>query len=84
MQFIAITLGDPAGIGPEIVVKSLSDPKVYEVCQPLVIGDKSVIKHALTICQQNADIHVVEKPQAGKYQRGTIDLIECDSFGLIR
>ncbi|HDN26712.1 MAG TPA: 4-hydroxythreonine-4-phosphate dehydrogenase PdxA [Thioploca sp.] len=77
---IAITLGDPAGIGPEIVVKSLSDSKVYEVCQPLVIGDKNVIVNALTICYQTADIHVIEKPQEGKYQLGTIDLIDLQNM----
>jgi 4-hydroxythreonine-4-phosphate dehydrogenase len=77
---IAITLGDPAGIGPEIVVKSLSDSKVYDVCQPLVIGDKNVIVNALTICNQTTELHLVEKPQEGKYQLGTIDLIDLQNI----
>jgi len=68
---IAITLGDPAGIGPEIVVKSLADSKVYEICQPLVIGDKNVIANALTICNLTAELNIVEKPAEGKYQLGS-------------
>jgi 4-hydroxythreonine-4-phosphate dehydrogenase len=73
---IAITLGDPAGVGPEIVVKSLSDAKIYEVCKPLVIGDKNVISDALNICNKKAEIHIVKKPQDGKYFQGVIDLVD--------
>lgn len=79
---IAITLGDPAGIGPEIVISSLSDPKVYEACKPLVIGDKNVISNALTICNHKADIHLVTKPQYGKYQLGSVDLIDLQNIDI--
>ncbi len=41
---IGITMGDPAGIGPEIVVKALSDPAMYEEARPLVIGDATAIE----------------------------------------
>ena len=40
---IAIAMGDPAGIGPELVLKVLSDPTVFERCRPLVIGDPGVL-----------------------------------------
>ena len=36
---IAITMGDPAGIGPEIIMRSLAHGEVYAWCRPLVIGD---------------------------------------------
>jgi len=42
--FIGITMGDPAGIGPEIIVKALSDPKIYDLCRPLVFGDRGALK----------------------------------------
>jgi 4-hydroxythreonine-4-phosphate dehydrogenase len=79
---IGITLGDPAGIGPEVVVKSLSDSKVYEVCKPLVIGDKNVLAQALTICQLKANLHLVEAPSAGRYTLGTIDLIDLHNIDM--
>ncbi|HCJ66185.1 MAG TPA: 4-hydroxythreonine-4-phosphate dehydrogenase, partial [Elusimicrobia bacterium] len=40
---LAITIGDPAGIGPEIVIKTLAKKEVYQICQPVVIGTKSVL-----------------------------------------
>jgi 4-hydroxythreonine-4-phosphate dehydrogenase len=37
-------MGDPAGIGPEIIVKALSDPKIYDLCRPVVFGDQGALK----------------------------------------
>jgi 4-hydroxy-L-threonine phosphate dehydrogenase PdxA len=39
LPVIVIPMGDPNGIGPEIIVKALADPSIYEVCRPLVVGD---------------------------------------------
>jgi 4-phospho-D-threonate 3-dehydrogenase / 4-phospho-D-erythronate 3-dehydrogenase len=41
---VAITMGDPAGIGPEVVLKALADPRVRNVCRPLVLGDLGVLQ----------------------------------------
>jgi 4-hydroxythreonine-4-phosphate dehydrogenase len=41
---IAITMGDPTGVGPEIVVKAVSDPGVYTICNPVIVGDKGILK----------------------------------------
>ena len=43
-------MGDPAGIGPEIVVKALNEAQVYEVARPLVIGDAGVLQKACEVC----------------------------------
>ncbi len=43
---ISIGMGDPAGIGPEIVVKALADPEIHRVCVPVVIGDARVLAGA--------------------------------------
>jgi 4-hydroxythreonine-4-phosphate dehydrogenase len=45
--FLAITMGDPAGIGPEIIVKALQLPKVWRVCQPLIIGSRPLLEHTI-------------------------------------
>jgi 4-hydroxythreonine-4-phosphate dehydrogenase len=47
---IGISMGDPAGIGPETIVKALALPKVRALCVPLVVGDISVIERALKLC----------------------------------
>lgn len=46
---IAVTMGDPAGIGPEIVVRALAQPEVRACCRPVVIGDPSVMARALEL-----------------------------------
>ena len=43
---IGITMGDPSGIGPEIVIKSLSDPEIKNLCTPVILGDFEIFKKA--------------------------------------
>lgn len=43
---LAITMGDPAGIGPEIIIKALSLKETYDKCAPIVTGDAAVMKYA--------------------------------------
>ncbi|MCK5522226.1 MAG: 4-hydroxythreonine-4-phosphate dehydrogenase PdxA [Thiomargarita sp.] len=77
---IAITLGDPAGIGPEVVVKSLCNPQLYDVCRPLVVGDKNVVENVLSLCDNvAAKVNVIEIPWQGAYQPNTIDLIDLQN-----
>src|SRR3977135_3893456 len=42
---IGITMGDPAGIGPEVVLKAVAEEEVREVCQPIIIGDAQLLAH---------------------------------------
>jgi 4-phospho-D-threonate 3-dehydrogenase / 4-phospho-D-erythronate 3-dehydrogenase len=46
---IAITMGDPAGVGPEIAVKALTNDEVLRLCDPLVIGDLAVLRRAAEV-----------------------------------
>ncbi|MBE7066813.1 MAG: 4-hydroxythreonine-4-phosphate dehydrogenase PdxA [Ruminococcaceae bacterium] len=50
MKRIAITMGDPNGIGPEIIVKMLADSFPYDQCFPVVIGNKDVLQEAANVC----------------------------------
>ncbi|WHH61568.1 4-hydroxythreonine-4-phosphate dehydrogenase PdxA [Petroclostridium sp. X23] len=79
---IGIPLGDPAGIGPEIVVKSLSKTEVYQTCRPLVIGDKDVVLQALKFCGLSLNIHSIQKAEEGTYELGTIDLIDLKNVDI--
>lgn len=76
---IAIPLGDPAGIGPEIVVKALAGRELYDLSRPLVIGDRKVVKQALDFCGLKLDIRTVDDPEDGGYEPGTIDLVDLDN-----
>ena len=76
-KIIGITMGDPAGIGPEIAIKALNKAALYDRCKPLLIGDKSVLNHYLEKHPDlNLTVNVVNKPSEGKYTFGTIDLVD--------
>lgn len=79
---IGITLGDPASIGPEIVVKALSNSDIYALCRPLVIGDEGVVKRALESTRLDLAVHTVQEPDEGRYEHGTIDLIDLGNVDL--
>jgi 4-hydroxythreonine-4-phosphate dehydrogenase len=71
---LAITIGDPAGIGPEIIVDALNDHRLVELCRPLVIGDGSVLESAAEM--KGIDIEVVRRddPATALYNKGTIEV----------
>lgn len=73
---IGIPLGDPAGVGPEIVVKALTDKNIFDRCRPVVIGDRSVIMQALGFCSLESIVNVISSPDEGVYEAGTIDVID--------
>lgn len=76
LPIIAIPMGDPNGIGPEIVVKALANPAVYEVCRPLVVGDAWCLARAMGFCGLNLMLHTVDDPETGLYQPGFVNLID--------
>lgn len=76
-KIIGITMGDPAGVGPEITVKALSDPSVYEKCKPLVIGDKEILERACRLVgAEKICVNPVSDPSQGLYRPGTIDVYD--------
>jgi 4-hydroxythreonine-4-phosphate dehydrogenase len=84
MPVIGITLGDPCGIGPEIIVKALANEKIYRACHPIVIGDRGILESAMTACGLNIDmeINVIDEPIKGKYRQGCIDLIDLKNINI--
>lgn len=77
---IGITMGDPAGIGPEIILSSLCKPSIYKVCRPLVIGDLKVLTAAKKYVQSRLHIKSVKNPDEGIYKFGTIDMLNLSEI----
>ena len=74
---LAITLGDPAGIGPEVILKALTHSDMYARCRPLVIGDRRILDRALPWVGNPAlDYDLVAEPEVGRYQPGLITLLD--------
>jgi len=82
-SLIAITMGDPAGIGSEICVKVLSKKEVYEKCKLLVIGDAQCIKDAMKFTgNNNLKVNIINSLEEGKYVFGTIDVLDLHNIDM--
>ena len=79
---IGITIGDPAGIGAEITVKSLNKKDIYKKSKPIVIGSKSVIEDAIKMISSNFKLNLIKETQEAKGEFGTIDLMDMDNIRL--
>jgi 4-phospho-D-threonate 3-dehydrogenase / 4-phospho-D-erythronate 3-dehydrogenase len=74
---IGITMGDPASIGPEITLKALGKREIYEACNPVVIGDASLMEQSLRIPGiPPVQIHAITSVGAARFTYGTIDVID--------
>lgn len=72
---IAITMGDPAGVGPEIIVKALSHVSVYQKCIPVVVGDKEALLDAIRFCNLPMELREIKDFEEAAGEFGTIDYI---------
>ena len=81
---IAVTMGDPAGIGPEIVAKSIADKATFDVARCIVIGDKKVMEKAIEIVGTDLKVNVVESPADGDYSYGVLNMIDLDNIDMSR
>ena len=79
---IAISAGDPAGIGPEVCVKALNLSEVYEICNPLVVCDKKIIEQAIEFCGLDLKANSVVEPGKGLYQFGIIDVLDIPNIDM--
>lgn len=78
---IAVPMGDPAGIGPEIVLRAAMSEEVSSKCGFIVIGDERILKRALTFSHMPAvEIRVIEKPEEGIYRAGVLNVIDLGNL----
>jgi 4-hydroxythreonine-4-phosphate dehydrogenase len=67
---IGITMGDPTGIGPEIIVKALSMEEPFQACRPIVFGDREVLSRAIQMQHLSATLEIIEEiPEDGYLPR---------------
>ncbi|MFB4299978.1 4-hydroxythreonine-4-phosphate dehydrogenase PdxA [Actinomadura sp. NTSP31] len=75
---VGITMGDAAGVGPEVVVRALADPDVRRGSRPLVIGDAERLRRAVEITGTGLTVRSVDGPEDAAYEPGTVDVIDLD------
>ena len=79
---IAVTLGDPAGIGPEIVVRTAADRQLFEEAKCIVIGDAGVVEQAIEVTGADLKVNCVDDPADGDYSEGIINLIDLGNVDM--
>ncbi len=73
---IGISMGDPAGVGPEIIVKAMSRPEVLEMCRAVVVGDVSVLARAAKVVQGPARVRGIADVSEAAFEPGMIDVLD--------
>jgi 1,2-dihydroxy-3,5-cyclohexadiene-1,4-dicarboxylate dehydrogenase len=74
---IAIAVGDPAGIGPEVSLKAALDPAVRGACRALLVGDAGVLKRHAEACRIAADLRVIARPEDGDWSGERLNVLDC-------
>lgn len=73
---IGITMGDAAGVGPEIIMKSLAHASVYDQCRPVVIGDAARLRDAGDRAGVSLEVRAINEPSEGHFEHGVVDCID--------
>lgn len=75
---IAVTMGDAAGVGPEIIVSSLLDPEIIGACIPIIIGDGARLRKAAQVTGVAPTINTIDGPEDAVSEPGTLNVIDLD------
>jgi len=76
VPLIAVTMGDGAGVGPEVIVGALLDPSTSAMCRPVVIGDAARLRQAADILKVDADVVAVATVTDAVFEPGRINVID--------
>ena len=79
---VGLTMGDPAGIGPEVVVKAMNEASLYDECRPLAIGDANTLRRTAAALGFALSLNVMTDPADGRYVHGTLDVLQATTEDL--
>ena len=72
---LAITMGDPCGVGAEVIVKALAEEEAQRLCRPLVIGEPSILEGLADLAGRPIDINPVNTPEEAVFSATSIDVL---------
>ncbi|PTY00338.1 4-hydroxythreonine-4-phosphate dehydrogenase PdxA [Opitutus sp. ER46] len=84
LPLVAITMGDPAGTGPEIITKALAGPELYQLCRPLVVGDAATLQRALGYTGVNVTVRAVRAVAETTGRHGMIEVLDLANVDAAR
>jgi 4-hydroxythreonine-4-phosphate dehydrogenase len=77
---LALTLGDPAGIGPEIMAKALAEGSAYDLMKPVAVGTRGVLEQVIEGAGLELQVRTIGSPADARGERGTVELIEAGAL----
>jgi 4-hydroxythreonine-4-phosphate dehydrogenase len=82
LPIIGISMGDPAGIGPEICAKTLALKEIYDVCRPIVVGDAGVMANAVRFCGLKLEVAARQAVSEARFALGGVDVFDLKNLPL--
>jgi len=76
-------MGDPAGIGPEIIVGAWTETVVHEWCRPLVVGNPEILRRAVALWQRNVKVEEIDSPASARPSPEVIPCLACGSSDVL-
>ena len=73
---VAVTLGDPAGIGPEIIARTFADPDFHQKNRALIVGDAKMLRRATDLLGLSLKINEIPEPEDAAFEAGTADVLQ--------
>jgi 4-hydroxythreonine-4-phosphate dehydrogenase len=72
---IAVTMGDPAGIGPEIIAKTFADPESGDEGRALVVGEPAILERAIHLLELPLGVNEISEPEEAAFEPGAVDVL---------
>ena len=79
---VAVTMGDPAGVGPEIIAKTFADPGFHARNRALVVGDAGMLERAAQLLGLPLRINGITEPEDAAFEPGTADVLQVGELPL--
>jgi len=79
---VGVTMGDPAGVGPEIVCKMFAEKTIYDFCKPLVVGDSACLSEGMKVGKVTVQLNLIKKVSESKFVPGIIDVIDLHNVDM--
>lgn len=77
---VAVTMGDPAGVGPEIIVKTFAETDFTERNRAFVVGDAEILRRAVKLLDVELDVNELRDPDEGLFNPGVIDVLSVSEL----
>jgi 4-hydroxythreonine-4-phosphate dehydrogenase len=76
---VGITMGDAAGVGPEVTVKALASQDLGDICRPVIVGDVARLRRAAAICGiTSLRFNRIDHPSAARFEPGVVDVVDLE------